>query len=91
MLHLAVIRGVEGKVKTLIDFGSRNLNKTRMFDWVNGRTSAEKWTPLHYACFSGNMEAIYNLIDNQADIFAVNKSKLNMLHVAAQGDSAAPI
>lgn len=37
------------------------------------------------------MEAIYQLIDNQADIYAVNKSKLNMLHVAAQGDSAAPI
>jgi ankyrin repeat protein len=82
-LHLAVIRGVEGKVKILIEFAKKRIDETRIFDWVNGRTNAEKWTPLHYACFSSNMEAIYQLIDNQADIYAVNKSKLNMLHVAA--------
>ena len=41
------------------------------------------WTPLHYASFSGKIEAIYTLIENGADIFVINKSDLNVLHVAA--------
>jgi len=50
---------------------------------VNSQQNEEMWTPLHYAAFSGKIEAIYALIENEANIFALNKSKLNVLHVAA--------
>lgn len=50
---------------------------------MNSQENEEMWTPIHYASFSGKIEAIYTLIDNEANIFALNKSKLNVLHVAA--------
>jgi len=46
---------------------------------------------MHYGSFSGNLDAIYSLIENGADIFEVNAQKLNMLHVAAQGDCPPPV
>jgi palmitoyltransferase ZDHHC13/17 len=54
-------------------------------------TLDEAWTALHYGAFTGNLDAVYTLIENKADINALNASGLNMLHVAAQGDSAPPL
>lgn len=55
------------------------------------KTKGEEWTALHYSSFSGNLDACYTLIENQADIHALNSNHLNMLHVAVQGDCAAPL
>ena len=55
------------------------------------RTTLELWTALHYASFSGNLDAIYTLLKYKADIYALNINKLNMLHVACQGDNPAPL
>jgi palmitoyltransferase len=41
---------------------------------------------LHYAAFFGNFNIINLLLDNGANVFAVNSSGINMMHVAAQGD-----
>ena len=46
---------------------------------------------MHYAAFSSNLDAIYCLIENNADIFSLNQNELSMLHVAAQGDSPAAL
>ena len=51
--------------------------------WINEKTYDEKWTPLHYGSFSGNLDAIYTLIINGASIYETNSQSLNMLHVAA--------
>ena len=56
--------------------------------WINGRTQGDKFTPLHFASFKGNINAVETLINYGADILAVNEFGLNMLHVAAQGDQA---
>ena len=50
---------------------------------MNSQQNEEMWSPLHYAAFSGKIEAIYTLIENDANIYALNKSKLNVIHVAA--------
>ena len=46
------------------------------------------FTPLHYASYHGNPRMIEILIDAGADMYAQNNQGINMLHVAAQGDSA---
>jgi ankyrin repeat protein len=57
-----------------------------LVNWVNGKTIGDEFTPLHFASFNGNIDAIETLVEFGADIHAVNKNKLNMLHVAAQND-----
>jgi ankyrin repeat protein len=54
--------------------------------WVNEKTTDDEFTPLHFASFSGNMDAITNLVANHADIHAKNKNGLTMMHMAAQSD-----
>lgn len=62
-----------------------------MVEWINLKSSDEGWTALHYASFQGNLDAIHSLIENQADYKILNNNGLNMLHVAAQGDTAPPL
>ena len=45
------------------------------------------FTPLHYASYHGNAKMIDMLISAGADIYAENEQGINVLHVAAQGDS----
>jgi palmitoyltransferase len=53
-------------------------------DWINQHSKGEEgFTALHFASFHGNMKIMRLLIDNGANIFAVNKQHINMLHVAA--------
>lgn len=57
-------------------------------DWINQNdNTSEGFSALHYASFHGNMRAIKYLIDHGADITLTNHTRINMLHVAAQGDS----
>jgi ankyrin repeat protein len=37
---------------------------------MNVKTTDELWTALHYASFSGNLDAIYVLLKYKADIHA---------------------
>lgn len=92
LLHHAVLAGVKGKVGSMIMLAKANgANNDHIKEWVNSRTSADAFTPLHLASFKGNMDAVRVLIDHGSDIFALNEFGLNMLHVAAQGDVAAPL
>ena len=34
---------------------------------MNAKTDGDGWTPLHYAAFQGNNDAIYTLMKNGAD------------------------
>ena len=45
------------------------------------------FSPLHYAAYHGNAKIINMLIEAGADIYAENDQGINVLHVAAQGDS----
>jgi ankyrin repeat protein len=56
---------------------------------VNQRSKCEdSFTPLHFATFNGNLGLVEYIIKKGGDPFAENRSKINMLHVAAQGDQA---
>ena len=55
-------------------------------DWINFRTDGDRITPMHFASFKGNINAIEALHKHGADHHARNQFGLNMLHVAAQGD-----
>ena len=90
LLHHAVLKGVDGKTQLLLDFAKTYQNHSAhdIREWINSQTHQEKWSALHYASFSGNLDAVYTLIENGADIKSLNANGLNMLHVAAQGDQA---
>lgn len=89
MLHLAIIKGVPKKVAFLInayiEMEQASLDQVKL--WIN-RPSQNKnaFTPLHYASFKANFDAIIVLLNHGADKNAVNGDGLNMLHVAAQGN-----
>lgn len=51
-------------------------------------TLKDEFTPLHFASYRGNLEAINVLLRWGADKNALTATQLNCLHVAAQGDSA---
>ena len=46
---------------------------------------------MHFASFKGNLDAIYTLLRFGANKDAINFFGLNMVHVAAQGDSASSL
>ena len=51
--------------------------------WVNSKSKKDKFTPMHFASFKGDMQAIRILVDNYGDIYSENEFGLGMLHVAA--------
>ena len=51
----------------------------------------EDFSALHFASFHGNINLIKCLINFGANPYSLNKHKINMLHVAAQGDSPAAL
>jgi ankyrin repeat protein len=55
--------------------------------WINLHSKGDDgFTALHYASFHGNLSMMKILISYGANIEAVNRMGINMLHVAAQGD-----
>lgn len=75
--------------------GDRRLNQERLRaqrknllkNWINTRSRGDDgFTALHFAAFHGNMSLIRMLVKHGADVLAINKQGINMLHVSAQGD-----
>ena len=90
MVHIAVHLGVKGKVRALIEAAVEfdQVSQDEVYRWVNSCTTKDQFTPLHLASFKNNIDAIETLITYGANPHAKNELGLNMLHVAAQGDSA---
>ena len=51
----------------------------------------DNFSPLHFASYKGHLDAINTLLRFGADKDALTATGLNMLHVAAQGDSASSL
>lgn len=76
-------------VEHALSFGETSLDSAEMRDWVNQKTD-RGYTALHFAAFHGNIEMIRYLVETlKADIHAQNMLDQNVLHFAAQGDTAA--
>ena len=96
LLHVVAYKGLESMCKMLIQLArDKSLSEydekekqKRMKEWVNAKTNDEEFTALHMAAFSGRYAIVSLLIENKANIFAVNRDGLNMLHTASQGDHA---
>ena len=69
----------------VIEFAMEHQGATKevIKDWVNSRTGADQFTPLHLASFKGNMDAAKTLMAYGSDPKAINAFGLSMLHVAA--------
>ena len=57
-------------------------------EWINSKTAKEKFTPLHFASFKGDLKSCQILVEFGANHKATNAFGLSMLHVATQGDAA---
>ena len=56
--------------------------------WINQSSRGDDgFTALHFAAFHGNISLIRLLVRHGADVHAINRQGINMLHVSAQGDS----
>lgn len=49
--------------------------------------NAEKWTPLHYACFHNKMDSVSYLIENGSDLLLQNEQKLSPLALCVLADN----
>jgi ankyrin repeat protein len=66
-----------------------NEAQLKLTHWINSRGgTSDGFTALHYSAFYGNLRSIKYLIEHGADISIVNHHRINVMHVAAQGDSA---
>lgn len=92
-MHHAVLKGKNDKIQCLLEYAktTQSVSDLEIKKWVNSKTLKDKFTPLHFASFKGNLAAINILINNGADYFEENQYGLNMMHVAAQGDAAASL
>ena len=72
----------------LVDKKKKKIQKeSELKAWLNAPSRGDDgFTALHFAGFHGNMGLIRLLVKNGADINAVNRQGINMLHVSAQGD-----
>ena len=57
-----------------------------MTQWVNERTTADKFCALHFASFRGSIEICKELLALGADMRVRNSYGLNVMHIAAQGN-----
>jgi len=77
--------GVGGKIFNLVNHGdikmvSKLLDKDPTI--VNNRNES-KWTPLHLACFKGNIEMVKLLLEKGADINAKSRTGMTPVYLAA--------
>lgn len=87
LLHHAVLGGIPGKVKFLLEALPENERTKQKLAWVNAKTNKDKFTPLHFASFKGDLDSCFVLLRAGADKEAENTFGLNMVHVAAQNDA----
>ena len=84
LLHHAVLKNKFGKVKLLLDLVMQHekLSQPEIILWVNAQESQDGFTPLHYASFNSNLDAIATLLRHGANKDVVSKFGLNVIHIA---------
>ena len=48
------------------------MSEEKVMNWIDAKTDDELWTPLHYGSFSGNLDAVYVLLENGARMEELN-------------------
>ena len=74
-------------LQILCQFLKKNLGSEKLAIALNKISKdRDKFTPLHFAAFNGNIQMVEFLIENGADPFRLNTENVSVLHAAAQGD-----
>ena len=79
-LHQSISLNLYELSKEIIISAKNNLTQKDFNSFINCRTNKGQ-TPLHYACFVGNIKLIKLLIQNGADISAETNNGFNVLHL----------
>ncbi|CAD8088721.1 unnamed protein product [Paramecium sonneborni] len=68
----------------------RDNTSQNMENFINSTTN-DQYTALHFAAFRGNLQILTYLQQKGANLRAINKQGLNILHIGAQGDQPTSI
>ena len=90
ILHKASSLNLYEESREILEIIIKYLTKYEFISYINQKNKAG-FTPLHYACYNGNIKLIKLLINNGADINIINNNGLNVLHMASQGNKTTPL
>ena len=85
VLHISVFKKSYRITKLIIDYCLSIQKEYEFINFINYQND-KGVTALHYASYNGNIQIIHLLIDNKADIKAITKKGLNIIHYCAQGN-----
>ena len=84
VLHIAVYKKLYKIVEMIINYCKQN-NNDGLKQFINEQNK-QGTTAIHFASFKGDVKIIELLIKNGADIYALTKRQLNVIHYACQGN-----
>lgn len=67
-------------------YTDRDTPRTQLVPKFLNQKTNEGFTPLHFACFKGNLQLVKILIEKGCRTDLVNEQGLGIMHVAAQAD-----
>jgi len=74
---------IESEKEKNSEFDNKKIDEKCPLDIFN----AEKWTPLHYACFQNRIDCVSYLLDNGSDLLLQNNQKLSPLAICVLEDN----
>ena len=80
---MAVFKNKTRTIKAILARVKEELSPQEMTQWVNQKTTVDKFTAIHFASFRGNIDICKLLVSNSANINAKNAYGLNVMHIAA--------
>ena len=83
---MACFRNKTKTIMALLKKGQEDLDKQALKDWINMKTTQDKFCAIHYASFRGNIHVIKELLELGANMQVKNAYGLNCMHIAAQGN-----
>ena len=85
VIHISIKTKDIHIISIILKYCQKNISKEDFRKLINKKNS-KGVVPLHYASFQGNVDIIKYLINYGADINALTKRDLNIIHYAAQGN-----
>jgi ankyrin repeat protein len=88
-LHIAIENNFESAVSTIINVVKKQSTKTLNLNILINAKDNDAQTCLHYAVKMGNLNIVEILLQNQANVNALDNSLMTPMHVLLKGDPTA--